>query len=244
MKIQEGNKYSTSEMQEFFGVSKDNWKKKKEKLLLHFSRYYQYEILYNEKDRRKRDYHIIKKIKDYEPPKGKRERQNEIYSKKILEVIKADGLQTAKNVSRIIQDDKEIVALDHKEGTIYEYTRVNMRTMFGKEILAGGSYGLISEKIWCRVDMKDNIYIPLGEEHKAYLFDRFHSNRKEIEEGELSICEDHDNGLITQAEMRERISDNSFRYFLNALGDFKMRYGYRPIKVPRYVIPAFMDNEY
>ena len=110
-------------MYQFFGVSKDTWKKKKEELLLHLQQFYEYECAYNKFDRRKLDYHIIRKIKDYEPPKGKKARQNEIYSKQIVKVIEKDNWQTPSNVSRIIKDNKEIVALKHKDGTIYENNR-------------------------------------------------------------------------------------------------------------------------
>lgn len=243
MRLEEGHIYSTSEMQQFFGVSKDSWKKKKDTLLLHFSAYYQYEVRYNENDRRKIDYHIIKELKDYEPPKSKKVQQNEIYSKKILEVIERDRFQTPKNISRIIKDDKEIVALNHAEGTIYEYTRVNTRTMFGKEIMQGGTKGVIFQKIWCKVDIKHNIYIPLDDERIQYLYDTFHSYQKESEQDRLSICADYDSGLITYKEMRQIVADDGLGCFLAAKADFRARYGFNPIKVPEYVISAFDDNE-
>ena len=78
-------------MYNFFGVSKDAWKKKKDNLLLHLQQYYEYEIKYNENDRRKLDYHIIRKIEDYEPPKGKKAKQNSIYSEQIINVIEIDN---------------------------------------------------------------------------------------------------------------------------------------------------------
>ena len=75
IELLENHTYSTADMYNFFGVSKDSWKKKKDNLLLHLQQYYEYEIKYNENDRRKLDYHIIRKIKDYEPPKGKKAKQ-------------------------------------------------------------------------------------------------------------------------------------------------------------------------
>ncbi len=239
MELLENHIYSTKEMQEFFKISKDNWKKKKDNLLLHLSNYYLYDVHYNEKDRRKIDYHIIQKIKDYEPPQGKKERQNVIYSKKILEVIEIDNLQTPKNVSRIIKNDKEIVALRHKDGTIYEYTRVNMQAMFGKKVLEGGSKGIITEKIWCKADFETNIYVPLTPEQIQYLYDSFHSFKDESNPDELSIYADYENGLITHEEMTEAISENGLFCFLNAKDKFKAKYNYFPIKVPVYVLSAF-----
>lgn len=226
-------------MQQFFNVSPDNWKKKKDTLLLYLSHYYQYEIKYNEQDHRKLDYHIIKKIKEYEPLLGKRAQQNIIYSGKIIDVIKQDNLQTPKNVSRIIKSDNDIVALNHKEGTIYEYTRVNMRTMFGKGIGEGGTAGIIFSKRWCRINLETNTYIPLNEEQTQYLFDTFYSFKSEISEKELSVYADIDCGLLTHNETTDIFSENKLWYFLLAKDLFKAEYGYYPIKVPVYEFSAF-----
>lgn len=213
--------------------------KKKDKLLLHLQQYYEYEILYNEKDRRKLDYHIIRKIKDYEPPKGKKVIQNAIYSEQILNVIKADNWQTAKNVSRIIANRKEIIALNHKDGTIYEYTRVNMRTMFGTKIGESGTKGMISEKKWCMLDKAENAYIPLDDEKIEFLFNTFSELKLENNHTDLSICADYDSGLITKEEMQEMLSYNSISCFIAAKDTFKDKYGYFPIKVPVFEFSAF-----
>lgn len=237
MELIENKTYSTAEMREFFGVSKDNWKKQRDKLLLHLTHYYEYEREYDEQDRRKVNYHIHKKLQDYKPPERKRERQNALYCKKIIEVIKRDNLQTAKNISRIIKDDKEIMALNHKDGTIYEYTRVNMRNMFGDSV-EGNLKGIISEKIWCRADIEHNCYIPLTENQIQYLYDRIHQY-KEVQEKELKACIDYDNNLITEAERSKLVKESSLQCFLDAKKDFKQKYGHFPIKVPRYQLSAF-----
>lgn len=229
-------------MYNFFKVSKDTWKKKKDKLLLHLQQYYEYEIKYNEKDRRKLDYHIIKKIKDYEPPIGKKARQNAIYSKQIINVIEDDNWQTSINVSRIIKNRKEIVDLRHKDGTIYEYTRVNMRTMFGREIGEGGTNGIITNKIWCFLDTENNVYIALDDKQVKFLYDTFKDLKNENKQDDLSICADYDSGLITKEEMQEKLSYNSLSCFIAAKGEFKAKYGYYPVKVPVYEISAFATD--
>lgn len=227
-------------MYTFFGVSKENWKKKKDNLLLHLQQYYEYEIKYNENDRRKLDYHIIKKIKDYEPPlKGKKAKQNVIYSEQIINVIANDNWQTAKNVSRIIKNRKEIVDLKHKDDTIYEYTRVNMRTMFGKDIGEGGTRGTITQKVWCLPDTEKNVYLPLDDSQVKYLYNTFNALKRENKQDDLSICADYESGLITKEEMQEKLSSNSLSCFIAARGEFKCKYGYYPVKVPVYEISAF-----
>lgn len=240
IELLENHTYSTEDMYTFFGVSKENWKKKKDNLLLHLQQYYEYEIKYNENDRRKLDYHIIKKIKDYEPPlKGKKAKQNVIYSEQIINVIAVDNWQTAKNVSRIIKNRKEIVDLKHKDDTIYEYTRVNMRTMFGKDVGEGGTKGTITQKIWCLPDPENNVYLPLDDTQVNFLYSTFNALKKENKQDDLSICADYESGLITKEEMQEKLSSNSLSCFIAAKGEFKCKYGYYPVKVPVYEISAF-----
>ena len=229
-------------MYNFFEVSKDTWKKKKDNLLLHLQQYYEYEIEYNEKDRRKLDYHIIRQIKDYEPPKGKKAKQNTIYSEQIINVIEEDNWQTAKNVSRIIKKRKEIMDLKHKDGTIYEYTRVNMRTMFGREIGEGGTKGIITDKIWCIPDTENNVYIALDDTQVKFLYNTFTALKKENRQDDLSICADFDSGLMTKEEMQERLSSNSLSCFIAAKNEFRAKYGHYPVKVPVYEISAFVTD--
>ena len=243
IELLENDVYSTKDMYQFFGVSKDTWKKKKEELLLHLQQFYEYECAYNKFDRRKLDYHIIRKIKDYEPPKGKKARQNEIYSKQIVKVIEKDNWQTPSNVSRIIKDNKEIVALKHKDGTIYEYTRVNMRTMFGKEINEGGTMGIIADKVWCMLERENNRYIPLEEEQITFLYQTFHNIRKENKKDDLSICSEYESGLISKEEMQEALSNNSLNCFIAAKQEFKEKYNHFPVKVPLYKLSAYTTNE-
>lgn len=227
-------------MCQFFEVTKDTWKKKKDNLLSHLQHYFEYEIKYNEKDQRKLDYHIIRKIKDYEPPpKGKKAIQNIIYSKHIISVIEVNNWQTAMNVSRIIKTRKEIVDLKHKNGTIYEYTRLNMRTMFGKAIGEGGTKGIITEKIWCCLDIKNNAYIPLNDEQVKFLYNSFAAFTKENTQDDLSVYADYDSGLITKEEMQEEVRFNRLSCFIDAKNTFKAKYGYNPIKIPVYEISAF-----
>lgn len=230
-------------MYNFFEVSKDTWKKRKDNLLLHLQQYYEYEIKYNEKDRRKLDYHIIRKIKDYEAPKGKKARKNVIYSEQIVNVIKNDNWQTAMNVSRIIKNHKEIVDLMHKDGTIYEYTRVNMRTMFGRKVGEGGTKGIISDKIWCFLDKEHNVYIDLNDTQIRFLYDTFASLKGENKQDDLFICADYASGLITKEEVQEKLNDNSLSCFIAAKKEFKIKYGYYPVKVPVYEISAFDDTD-
>ena len=243
MELKVNQTYTTQEMIEFFGVSKATWKKKKDRLLDHFRRYYMYEVFYDTKDRRKINYKILKKLQEYEPPLGKGAKRDLVYDRKIEEVIEEDNIQTARNVSRIIKDDTEIVALNHTDNTRYEYTRVRMRIMFGTKAGEHGTKGFISDKIWCKLDENNNCYIELTPEEIQKFYDIYSDEKKLIQEDELTIMSDYQNGLITQEEMKTLISDTTLGAFISARTLYKEKNGYYPIKVPVYQLSAFDLSE-
>src|SRR3712207_8978804 len=59
-----------------------------------------------------------------------------------------------------------ITSFGHKESSVYEYTRLRMRDMFGNGYsLNHGTHGEITDKIWCRLDYR-------SEEHTSELQSR------------------------------------------------------------------------
>lgn len=242
MIIRESDILSTNEMKKFFNVSDSKWKRNKNKLLKHFGNYFEYEVLYQG---RNINYHIIKEIKPYQEPTKERksEKRDRDYEKNIIKVIEKDDIQTAMNVSRIIKDYEDIKAYNHKETTIYEYTRVQMRNMFGTEVNQGGTRGIIERKIWCKLLIEENRYEELNEEEIQDFYNIFKKTKDEIKENELEIFSDFQNGLITKEEMNEQIGYCGYECFLTARKIFKSKYGFYPIKVPQYVISAFERTE-
>ena len=234
-----GKIYTTKDMMTFFDVSKDTWKKKKEKLLLHFGDFYEYEVEYDSKDRRKINYRIIRQLRKYEPPQKKSVIRDKTYENEIVKVIEEDNIQTAKNVSRIIKDTDEIKVFNHTAGTVYEYTRVRMRNMFGVKSGEHGTHGKIIEKIWCRLDSEYNCYIKIPEEKIKYLYQVYSSEKEAAKEAELTLYSDFENGLITKDELNEQIGESGLLCFLTARELFKEKYGYNPIKVPVYELSAY-----
>ena len=240
MNLAPGITYSTKEMQEFFGVSKDTWKKQKNKLLENFGYYYTYKVEYSG---RNINYHILEQLGDYQPPLRKGAKRDETYENGIIQVIKEDNIQTAANVARrLSKEDAAVKAFNHTSGTMYEYTRVRMRNMFGTRVNEGGSKGMITEKVWCRADIDNNCYIPLSQEmiEKFYeLLDRSYDVRKQ---DEAEICNDYLCGLITRDEMYERIGERTIEAFKGARDCFKEKYGFYPIKVSVYELSAWENN--
>ena len=169
--------HSPHDLQTFMEVSESTWSHRRNELLSNLSLYYDYEVEY---EGRKTTFHILKKLGDYQGIPNKRDasKRNNTYRSKIVEVIKADNVQTASNVARIIKDDSEIQELNHKFGTVQEYTRLRMREMFGKYQNDGGTDGRILEKIWCRLDLEHNCYIPMPEDQIQAFYEFFYAERK------------------------------------------------------------------
>lgn len=236
MNIYEGEIKSTKEMREFFGVNEDQWKKQKNKLLEHFSKFYEYEVKYSG---RNINYHIIKKLAEYEPIPKKKDKNDQLYESGIIRVIEEDNLQTAANVARILAIEDETIKKLHKESTIYEYTRVRMRNMFGTAINEGGTRGMIEEKRWCKLIKADNVYEEMSQEHIDAFLLLFSKMRDCGKEDDLEILNDFHCGLISQAEMCKRIGYNSYMNYSTAKKMFADTYGYIPIKVPLYQLSAF-----
>jgi hypothetical protein len=231
---------TTKEMIEFFGVSKDVWKRNRNKLLENFGKYYEYEVVYRG---RNIDYHIIRKIDEYKPIEKKSEKRDRVYESNILDVIAEDNIQTAMNVSRIIKDNDDIKELNHSDGTVYEYTRVRMRNMFGVVVNEGGTKGIIEKKVWCKLVADYNYYVEMSEEEIQDFYDIYKQSKEDMKEEELEIFSDYQNGLITKDEMNSKLGECGLWSFKFARKQFADKHKYFPIKVPVYRISAFEMEE-
>lgn len=244
MELKEDEVYSTKDMQDFFGVSKDTWKKKKDSLLFHLSNYFEYEIEYDSVDYRKYNYHIIKQLHEYEPPQRKSVKRDLTYEKKIIETIQINALQTAKSVSRTIKTEPEILEFNHKDGTVYENTRVNMRKMFGTKVGESGTKGCIVDKIWCKVnDSLTNPYIPMTDEEIKNFHSIFSEYRELNKEQIANLYSAYEGGNITKEELNSEIGELGISSFISAQKEFKATYNFRPLKVPIYCLAAYETPE-
>lgn len=211
-------------------------------MLQNFGLYYDYEREYDEKDRRKIIYHILKEKGEYQPIPNKRaaENRNKIYDSQIIEVIQTDNVQTAANVARIISKTEPILELKHKEGTVNENTRSRMRELFGtyknNHIEKHGTIGEIIEKRWCRLDHENNQYVPMSNDQISSFLSLFKQNRENTLEMQLDIISEFTAELITREEMNAQIGSITFNSFVDARNEFKAKYGFTPIKVPVFGI--------
>ena len=148
-------------------------------------------------------------------------------------------MQTAKNIARIIQKKDESKEYHHTEGTVYEYTRLRVASMFGKKIGEGGTHGEILEKFWCRADLEHNCYIPMSDEAIQKFLDCYSQSKKDGKQKELELLNDYQIGLIQKEKLQEAIGEISLSNYIAARKSFHQKYGYYPIKVPVYGLDGF-----
>lgn len=238
MDLEIGKTYTTQELIRALDISQSTWDHNKDKYLMNLSNYYEFEVIYQG---RRRSYKINKKLGDYRKPPNKRssEERNAVYQKEITEVIECDPVQTAKNVSRILNEHEVINAFNHTEGTVYEYTRQNMRTMFGNgRDIPYGTKGEIIERIWCRLDRERYMYIEMKPEAIEAFKSMLKKQRDKDSEYENTVIADFQAGLISKEERDDKIGESSYSGYVAAQREFCNRYGYFPLKIPVYSLFA------
>ena len=131
--------------------------------------------------------------------------------------------------------------------TIYNCELHYCHTWYGKDEWDKGDFmddkrkGYIDEKVWCltKKDGDFTYYEEMTEEQKKYLFKCFSEcvfDNKKIQEEELDIISDYDNGVITEAERDSKIGSMRYEKGWNvAYKKFQKKYEYYPIKASVYI---------
>lgn len=236
--IHEGDRLTTKELYTRLGISDKTWKTNKKDILIEIGKVFEYEVEYKGRS-------IIYCFnKQVGIPKASRDK---IYEDAILETLYFQPLNTAKNVSRIIQKENEdIKELGYSEGTNYEYTKIRMRKWFGVDVNDTGDFnnmedlkerkGYIERKVWCMLDSEYNDYVEMSQEQISFFVECVKDSFKDDSEVELKLLSDFDSGLITESEMKESLGILKTAGYAAAKKQFKEKYGKFPIKVPYYTI--------
>lgn len=245
-----GKTYNTQELAKALGVSRETFSKKKNEYLNSLSQAYEYEVGYKG---RAILYTITSQIGDFQKPERKnaREKNDAVIHQFIRDVIEEDDLQTAANMGRrafesFVEGVKTDVAkLGLTEGTTKEYIRLQMREMFGTQVGEnnGGTDGFISEKVWCRLNAEYNIYEELSGDIIADYLNIVKETKAEVKLEAIDAYEDYMNGNISKQEWMEIAADTLGDMFKISKQKFAARYGYYPIKVPRYQLNAWQNKE-
>lgn len=242
--LEEGQVLTNQQVAEFMGISYKTLKNQKEKYMEHFSIYFDYEEFTKGKSK---FYKIIEVLGEYEPlKKGRKNSKQEIekvYTEEALTSIEKNNLQTARSVSRDINESEKIKAFRHSESTTYLYTCGVMKKMFGTKVGDYGTHGSISEKVWCRADKGNNLYYELSDELVETFDNMYEKHRKNVKNFEKEVFSDYQNGLLKKKEMLEKIGENTYSAFVSAQKEFKSVYGFIPLKVSKYQINGFITIE-
>ena len=241
--------YSTKELAEALGITYGSFKNRKNEYLDSLSRAYEYEISYKG---RGIFYTFTSQIAEYNgyERKNAREKNDAVIHKFIREVIEEDDLQTAANMGRRAFESfaegvkTEVAKLGLAESTTKEYIRLKMREMFGTKIGESGTDGFISEKVWCKLNAEYNVYEELSDDIVKDYYEIVQTVKSEIKKEDVCMFEDYQNGLISREEYGEMLINYNTNLFAEAKKMFAAKHGFYPIKVPRYQLSAFQDNEH
>lgn len=244
MKLVKGQVLTTKELVAFLGISQRTWASRRDELLENFSLYFNYEVEYSGT---KVNYLIVDVLGEYNPISRKKvkEKKDEVYKNAIIETVRLDSVQTPTNVGRIIKDNPEVRKLNHTEGTIKEYTRIQMKTLYGTyigKVATPGTFGIVAEKVWCRLDAEHNMYVELTQKEIDEFFNIFSKTREEGQERDADLFSSYQEKLLTREELNNLLGKNGYSDFVKAQRIFSMRNGYCPIKVGVYMGNAFPEN--
>ena len=210
-------KYTTKELLEVLHITKDSWKKRRDEYLVWFFNFFNYEVT---TDGRTIFYEIKEIYGEYEPMprKKKSEEIKQYYSKETENIVKKEPWNTGSNIARdIIENNKN--KYNHTEGTIANYVRPIIRNEYD-----------ITEKKWMRLM---ETYEPLTKEQEAYLQECFQTFYERNGKTSAELCADLECGLITKIEFAQYLADQTFSQYTKAMDTFKIKFGFRPIKVPK-----------
>lgn len=234
-----GERLNTKEVYQRLGISDKTWKKNRKDILTELSNIYEYEIEY---EGRTTIYHFIKRVGE-----ATQSPRDEAFENAILSTLYFQPMNTAANVARIIQKEREdINCMGYENGTVYEYTRVRMRKWFGNNENDRGDFedmedmkerkGFIEEKVWCMLDAEYNDYIEMSQEQIDYFMKSIKDSFKTDTEMEVKLLADYDAGVISKSELDKALGDLKVAGYAAAKKAFRAKYGKFPIKVPVYKI--------
>ena len=234
--------YTAKELASVMGVSYDNFRKYKEKFLNNLGYYFTYEVNHTAKGD---TYTILEKKAEYQPPMRKNDKKalrDTAFVNAITEIIKQDNIQSAANIADILCENEVVKSLGLSQGSIREYTKKYMKHLFGSKLFEGGTRGQITFRARCRKDEETNKYIPLTSEEWNNFVHLYRCMLGESADEKIEIIEDYNDGLITEEEMKDKISHLEIKVYNEACFAYKKQWGYRPVKIAMYELAEY-DNE-
>lgn len=247
MNIKSDERLTQKELAKRIGASESSFKRNKDQILLELSNHLEYEVEYKG---RATIYHILEVYDEdymYQRKNQKQlEERDRIFKASITETVQEQDVNTARNVGRILNKEwPEVKDLGYTENTTYEYVRTRMREWFGYKVEDANAFdrldkdskrlGYIKDKIWCHLDEKNLVYIPLEQEQIEYFYEAL-GDASEYKQMVVDIINDYEADLYTEEDMIAALKEFKNNKYAAAKKMFKNKYGYYPIKVPQYVL--------
>lgn len=231
---------SGPELRQRLKISRNVWEKYRPKIIEDLKLYCSLEVIGNGN---RLTYHIIHQHNEYikfKVGRNSKEQNNQIYTKEILKSTYHYPLATYASITRDIVNKKEIEELNHAFSTSYGYVRNCTKEAFGAAEGEEGLYGYRGPKEWARENQGRYIAIPEAHKEtiKQLLSEGFGKKGEEI----ADIITDKENDIITPQEAKAKNNKLTESIYFNAIEQFMKLYGYRPTKVPRYMINALKVN--
>lgn len=166
MQLQVNKYYSIDDILNFLEITRDQWKKNRQKYLDHLCKFYKIKEEQDPNDKRRKIFFVSEKIKDYEPLRNKKEENMIIIENKILEILLHNNIQTKKSICRILLKNNDITNMKYTESTLY--SKVNI--IINKLLEEGKIY--IVGKVWRGVNIKCE-YCTINDDDYTYLKELF-----------------------------------------------------------------------
>ena len=259
--IQKGESYNQQEFIKALGIDRNAWGRYRERIMRELNDCYDLEIKYTKTGRISK-IKVKEVYEDYEylgKCKYNKKDKETAYYEATQEVM--DNLEEqcgkiigtprlfAKNIHLGWSDYVKPFHRDNDPSfdTIYNCELHYCHSWYGKdeketqEMGDKTKKGYIDEKVWCLTKKDGNFsyYEEMTEEQKKYLFKCFSEcvfDNKKIQEEELDIISDYDNGIITEEERDSKIGSMRYEKGWNvAYKKFQKKYEYYPIKASVYV---------
>lgn len=215
--------YNLTELKKLLSISDKMWKTRKEELLDWLSLFFDYEITTKG---RGYQFNIKEQYCEYEPMPRKNDAKKAMafYQKRTDEILSVKPRNTGANLAR------EIVATNnecnHKEDTAASYIRPYLKKNY-----------TVHNKEWCQINYDTFSYDKISDKQLKDLNELFekHLDSKTTAE----IMGDTEAGYTSKEEAYDKLR---VRY-LDALEDFKMKYGFRPYKAGELLKNAWVIED-
>lgn len=249
MQFTKGESLTTKELIKRLKISKNTWYSNKDTILAGLSQALDYSV----QKKGSSVIYIIESDGDYECNRKRCEKAKEkdkVFEDAIMTTLIAQPLNTAANVARIIKkDNTQIAELNYADSTLCEYIRNCIKDWFGTEIEEPNPLnekpenrkGYIAQKVWCLFDEQYSIYTPMPQSQVEEFINITNQYIGTTESTEIKLLADYSAGSITKEEFASALGELKHLEYTNAKKQFKDKYGYYPIKVPKYLVYGYYE---